>query len=380
MKAARAPLVVIAAGGTGGHLFPAEALAVVLGRLGARVALATDGRVAEIARTFPAERVMDIPAATPSGGSLISKGFAALRLGRGVMRALSALRVDRPACLVGFGGYPTVPPVFAATILQIPTLIHEQNGVVGRANRFLLGRVTAIATGFETVRGIPDAFAGKRYHTGNPIRPAVVEAARAPYPELLPDRELRLVVFGGSQGARVMSEVVPAALASLPEEARQRLRVVQQARSEDLDAVRSAYLEAGISAEVVPFFADLPRRIAEAHLVVSRSGASTVAELAAIGRPAILVPLPGALDQDQAANARSLADIGAALIIPQPDFTAARLAAEITARLADPSGLTRAATAAKSAGVTDAAERLAAIVLTLGGIPVPGVEAEGTGI
>ncbi|WP_375458719.1 undecaprenyldiphospho-muramoylpentapeptide beta-N-acetylglucosaminyltransferase [uncultured Enterovirga sp.] len=377
---ARAPLVVIAAGGTGGHLFPAEALAVVLNRLGARVALATDGRVDEIARTFPAERVMEIPAATPSGGSILSKGFAALKLGRGVMRALSALRADRPACLVGFGGYPSVPPVFAATILQIPTLIHEQNGVVGRANRFLLGRVTAIATGFQIVRGIPDGLAGKRYHTGNPIRPAVVEAARIPYSEPSPDGELRLLVFGGSQGARVMSEIVPAALASLPAASRERLRVAQQARPEDFETVRLAYAEAGISAEVVPFFADLPRRMGDAHLVVSRSGASTVAELAAIGRPAILVPLPGALDQDQAANAGTLAEIGAATLITQPDFTPERLAAEIAARLADPSGLTRAAAAAKSAGVTDAAERLAAIVLSLGKIPVPGDQQGGAGI
>ncbi len=364
-------LVLIAAGGTGGHLFPAEALAVALRALGVRVALATDGRVDEIAKTFPAERVVLIPSATPSGGSLASKALAALRLGRGVMRSLSVLRAMRPACAVGFGGYPTVPPVFAATILQIPTLVHEQNGVVGRANRFLLGRVAAIATGFPVVRGIPDGMARKTYRTGNPVRPAVVEAALIPYRAPEPGGALRLAVFGGSQGARVMSEVVPAALASLAEEARARLRVVQQARPEDLAAVRSAYAAAGIDAVVAPFFADLPARVAEAHLVVARSGASTVAELAAIGRPSILVPLPGALDGDQAANALSLSEIGAALVLPQADFTPERLAAEIAGRLADSAGLTEAAAAAKSAGILDAAQRLAALVMSLARLPVP---------
>ncbi|MDB5592741.1 undecaprenyldiphospho-muramoylpentapeptide beta-N-acetylglucosaminyltransferase [Enterovirga sp.] len=376
----RPPLVVLAAGGTGGHLFPAEALAVALNRLGMRVALATDGRVGEIARTFPAERVMQIPSATPSGGSLLAKGLAAIRLGQGVLRALPLLRADRPACVVGFGGYPTVPPVFAAAVLQIPTLIHEQNGVIGRANRFLLGRVSAVATGFASVSGIPDAMAAKRYHTGNPVRPAVIEAARIPYAAPEPGGLLRLAVFGGSQGARVMSEIVPAALSSLPAESRARLRLVQQARPEDAEAVRAAYLAAGIAAEIAPFFKDLPARIADAHLVIARSGASTVAELAAIGRPSVLVPLPGALDQDQAANARSLGESGAATVLPQTEFTAERLAAVIAAALADPAGLTRAAEAAKSAGVTDAAERLAAVVMTLGHIPVPGLQQEGGGI
>lgn len=374
------PLVLLAAGGTGGHLFPAEALATSLHALGIRVILATDGRVEEIARSFPAERVVAIPSATPSGGSAFSKARAAIRLSQGVVRALRLLRAIRPACVVGFGGYPSVPPVFAAAALRIPTLIHEQNGVVGRANRFLLRRVTAVATGFPVVKGMPPELAGKTYHTGNPIRPAVIAAARAAYPGLEPGGTLRLLVFGGSQGARVMSEVVPAALASLAPEARARLGIVQQARPEDLPAVRAAYASAGIAAEVEPFFADLPGRIAAAHLVVARSGASTVAELAAIGRPAILVPLPGALDGDQAANARSLAEVGAALVLPQPEFTPARLADEIAARLADPTGLTEAAAAAKSAGVTDAAERLAAVVMSLAKANVPGpAAAAGTG-
>ena len=366
-----APLVLLAAGGTGGHLFPAEALATALGRLGVRVALATDGRVEKIAGTFPAEHVLAIPSATPSGGSPLSKAVAAVHLARGVLASLRLLRTMRPACAVGFGGYPTVPPLFAAATLGIPTLIHEQNGVLGRANRFLLGRVSAVATGFASVAGIPDRLAGRTYHTGNPVRPAVLAAAGAPWTEPEPGGTLRVLAFGGSQGARVMSEVVPAALALLPPDDRARIAVVQQARAEDLPGVREAYATAAMPAEVAPFFADLPARIASAHLVIGRSGASTVAELAAIGRPSILVPLPGALDQDQAANARSLEAVGAATVIAQPEFTPARLAAEIAARLADPASLTAAAAAAKSAGTLDAAERLAALVMSLAKIDVP---------
>ncbi|TDR94607.1 undecaprenyldiphospho-muramoylpentapeptide beta-N-acetylglucosaminyltransferase [Enterovirga rhinocerotis] len=362
--------VLLAAGGTGGHLFPAEALAVALRGRGVRVFLATDGRVEQIAQTFPAERVVRIPSATPSGGSIVAKAFAALKLGRGVMASLRALRAERPACVVGFGGYPTVPPVFAATILQIPTLIHEQNGVIGRANKFLLPRVSAIATGFADVKGVPDSMASRRHYTGNPIRPAVIEAARTPYAAPVAGGDLRLAVFGGSQGARIMSEIVPPALLSLPPDARARLHVDQQARPEDLEAVRAAYAEAGIAASVEPFFKDLPARMAAAHLVISRSGASTVAELAAIGRPSVLVPLPGALDQDQAANAKTLAEIGAATLVMQPDFTPERVATEIAAHLVDPSSLVRAAASAKGAGITDAAERLADVVLNLAGIAV----------
>jgi UDP-N-acetylglucosamine--N-acetylmuramyl-(pentapeptide) pyrophosphoryl-undecaprenol N-acetylglucosamine transferase len=365
------PRVLIAAGGTGGHLFPAEALATALGKLGVSVVLATDTRVNEIAKTFPAERVVEIPSGTPSGGSALAKALAAVKLGRGVLAALRLVRTIRPDCIVGFGGYPTVPPVFAGATLGVPTLIHEQNGVIGRANRFLLGRVSAIATGFPKVKGVPEGAAARTYHTGNPIRPAVITAAATPYAAPAPGGTLRILAFGGSQGARIMSEIVPPALASLPPEARTRLAIVQQARPEDAEAVRSLYGRAGIAAEIAPFFKDLPARMAAAHLVIGRSGASTVAELAAIGRPSILVPLPGALDQDQAANARSLAEIGAATVIQQPDFTPERLAAEIAARLADPSGLTGAAHAAKSAGVLDAAERLASVVLTLAKIPVP---------
>ncbi len=359
------PLVLIAAGGTGGHLFPAESLATALQRLGARVTLATDARVGKIAVTFPAEQVVQIPAATPSGRSPPQMAKAALVLGLGVVRALAALRRLKPAAVVGFGGYPTVPPLLAASLLRIPSVLHEQNGVIGRANRFLAPRVSLIATGFPHVKGLPAGIRASVVHTGNPVRPAVIDAAQAPYPMLSPEAPLRLLVFGGSQGARVMSDIVPAAIERLPQELLPRIGITQQAREEDLARVTDLYARLNVAAEVRAFFTDLPRRMAEAHLVVSRSGASTVAELAAIGRPAILVPLPGALDQDQAANAASLAEIGAATLIPQDAFTPERLAGEIAERIRDPQGLTRAAAAAKSAGVTDAAERLASRVLQL---------------
>ena len=365
------PLVLLSAGGTGGHLFPAEALANALKRLGLRVALATDHRAGALAGSFPADEIVQIAAATPSGGSPLQIAKAAVLLGFGFLQASRALRKLRPAAVVGFGGYPTVPPLAAASILRIPTIIHEQNGVMGRANRFLARRVSAIATGFPEVKSIPAGVSARIVHTGNPVRPAVLAAAQMPYPAALRGGKLRLLVFGGSQGARIMSDIVPAAIERLPKELLAQLVVTQQAREEDVLRVRTAYSRIIHQAEVQPFFKDLPRRIAESHLVVSRSGASTVAELAVIGRPSILVPLPGALDQDQAANAQSLADIGAAIIVPQGELTPERLASEIRSRIEEPARLTAAAKAAKSAGLSDAAERLAALVLHLARIPLP---------
>ncbi len=356
--------VLIAAGGTGGHLFPAQALAAVLQARGVRVVLVTDERVDTYMGEFPAEEIVTVPSATPSRRSLPVMALAALTLGRGTLSSLALLRRLRPAAAVGFGGYPTVPPVLAAQLMGVPTLVHEQNAVMGRANRLLARRARLIATGFPDVAGVP-ATGARMVQTGNPVRPAVVAAASAPYPPTTPGGPLDLLVFGGSQGARVMSDVVPAAVAALPAEARARLRIVQQAREEDLERVRDAYARAGVAADVQPFFRDLPGRMAAAHLVVARSGASTVAELALIGRPAILVPLPGALDQDQAANARALGSLGAATVLAQSAFTPERLAEEIAVRLADPDLLTRGAQAAKTAGVADAAERLAAQVAAL---------------
>ncbi len=360
-----APLILLTAGGTGGHLFPAEALANALKASGARVALATDKRANAYAGSFPADEIVEIPSATPSGRSIPQMAKAALMLGQGTLKSMSEIRRMKPAVVVGFGGYPTVPPVIAASLLNVPTVIHEANGVMGRANRLLARRATMIATGFAGIKGIPANVPGKVIHTGNPIRPTVLEAAKQSYAPLGPQDKLRLLVVGGSQGARVMSDVVPPAIALLPAELQARIAITQQARGEDLERVRAQYQQLKVEFEAEPFFKDLPHRLAGAHLVVSRSGASTVAELAVIGRPSILVPLPGSLDQDQAANAKTLGDLGAAIVCPQSEFTPERLAGEIQAYFQEPDRLTRAAAAAHSASITDAAERLAQAVLTL---------------
>ncbi|WP_375409401.1 glycosyltransferase [uncultured Methylobacterium sp.] len=356
--------VLLCAGGTGGHLFPAESLAHALRARGARVALATDARVDSIATGFPASEIVTIASATPSGRSLVRRASALLTLGRGFGAAAREIRRIDPAAIVGFGGYPTVPPMLAGQILRVPTILHEQNAVMGRANAFLARGARAIATGFAHVRGIPDKTTAPRTHTGNPLRPAVLAAAETPFPPLGEGDGLHLLVFGGSQGASVMGEVVPAAIAQLPDDLRARLHLVQQVRAEDLTQVQNLYLGLGLAGlETAAFFKDLPARMAQSHLVVGRSGASTVSELAAIGRPAILVPLPGALDQDQAANAATLSAIGAALTIPQAAFTPDRLTAELVDYFTAPAKLTAAAAAAKSAGIHDAAERLADLVI-----------------
>ena len=369
-----APLIVLTAGGTGGHLFPAEALASALRERGVRVVLATDNRVGTLASGFPADEIIEIPSASPSNGSVLKKINAAIQLGIGTLKARSVLRRLKPVAVVGFGGYPTVPPVLAAGMLGIPAIIHEQNVVMGRANRLLSRRAAMIATGFPNVSAVPASAKGRRVHTGNPIRPMVREAAAVPYPSLGPDDKFRILIFGGSQGARIMSVIAPDAMAMIPAAQRERLYLVQQARAEDLDQVRGHYKALELDSEVEPFFKDLPRRMADSHMVISRSGASTVAELSAIGRPSILVPLPGSLDQDQAANAKVLADIDAATVILQKDFTPARLAREIMDRLESPEDLTAAAKAAKSAGILDAADRLAQAILDF----VAGKSPEGT--
>jgi UDP-N-acetylglucosamine--N-acetylmuramyl-(pentapeptide) pyrophosphoryl-undecaprenol N-acetylglucosamine transferase len=263
--------------------------------------------------------------------------------------------------VIGFGGYPTIPPLLAAAWRGVPTLIHDANAVIGRANRLLAPRVTAIATTFPDVFRAEPRLAAKATLTGNPVRPAVVAAAATPYPAV--GDPLRLLIFGGSQGARIMADIVPAAIGRLDSGLRARLAIAQQARDEDLGRVRVAYENLGVAAEVAPFFPDLPARMAASHLVVARSGASTVAELAAIGRPAILVPLPHALDQDQFANAGVLAGAGGAIRLVQQEFTPQRLAAELAALVAVPERLAAMAAAAQSLGRLDAADQLADLVL-----------------
>ncbi len=357
-------MVLLAAGGTGGHLFPAEALAVALDKRGAAIELATDPRAAQF--KFPARAVHLIPSETVRSRNPVALARTAGALALGTLKAWALIGRIRPGVVVGFGGYPTVPPLMAASLRGVPTVLHEQNGVMGRANRLLAPRVTTIATSFRVLSNLDPSLQPKIVFTGNPVRPQVIDAAAAPYaaPNGGP---LRLVVFGGSQGAHVMAEIAPAAIERLTPDLRARLRIVQQARAEDIDGVRALYARLGVAAECAPFFADLPRRVAEAHLVISRSGASTVAELSAIGRPAILVPLPHALDQDQFANAGVLAEAGGAIRLAQRDFTPERLAAEIAQLSADPARLARMAQGSKSAGTIDAAERLADLVIKVAG-------------
>jgi UDP-N-acetylglucosamine--N-acetylmuramyl-(pentapeptide) pyrophosphoryl-undecaprenol N-acetylglucosamine transferase len=371
---AQAPLVLLAAGGTGGHLFPAEALAGALLARGFRVDLITDHRATGYAGRFPAGEIHVVPADTIRGRNPFKLALTALRLGRGMLQSMALLRRLKPAAVVGFGGYPTLPPMFAARALGVPSVIHDANAVMGRANRLIAKFATAVATGY------PGAAAGnlasKSTFTGNPLRPAVMAAADRPYPPLQPDVPIHLVVFGGSQGAQVMSKVVPPAIASLEAPLRVRLRVVQQARADDLAEANAAYVAANVAAELAPFFGDLPERIAAAHLVIGRSGASTVSELAAIGRPSILVPLPHALDQDQKANAESLAAAGGALVMPQAEFTPPQLTSELRGLFSDPARLRAMADAAKRAGRRDAAERLADVVEKVAGVAPSRTSAE----
>jgi len=362
-KPGAAPLALLAAGGTGGHLFPAEALAIALQGRGAVVELATDTRAAHF--QFPGREVHLIPSATVRGGNPFALARTAMLLMFGTCKAWSLIGRIRPSVVVGFGGYPTVPPLLAASWRGIPTVLHEQNGVMGRANRLLAARVSKIATGFPVLQRLDARLQPKVVFTGNPVRPQVVAAAATPYGAPASGGPLNLLVFGGSQGARVMAEIVPGAIERLAPALRARLSIVQQTRVEDLDAVTRIYSRAGAVAQCAPFFPDLPARMAASHLVISRSGASTVAELSAIGRPAILVPLPHALDQDQRANAGVLVEAGGAIMLEQRDFTAERVVAEITALADDPKRLARMAQGAKSAGTNDAAERLAELVLTV---------------
>ncbi|MBB1091383.1 undecaprenyldiphospho-muramoylpentapeptide beta-N-acetylglucosaminyltransferase [Rhodopseudomonas palustris] len=358
-----APLILLAAGGTGGHLFPAEALGVVLMKRGLRVRLVTDSRAMRYSGLFSADMIDVVPSETLRGRTPWALARTGVMLGAGTALAIGLMMRLRPAAVIGFGGYPTLPPLFAARALRIPTLIHDANAVMGRANRLLSRRVSAIATSLPGVLDRDPELAAKTTTTGTPMRPAILAAAAVPFAPLDAEGPLRLLVVGGSQGARVMADIVPGALDKLDPALLRRLALTQQVRDEDMSRVRAVYDRLKIACELAPFFSDLPARLAASQLVVSRSGAGTVAELGAIGRPSILVPLPGALDQDQFANAGVLADAGGAIRIVQGDFTSERLAAEITALAADPQKLTAMATAARTVGRLDAADRLADLVM-----------------
>lgn len=367
-------LVLLAAGGTGGHVFPAEALASVLIERGHRLGLVTDRRGHAYGGTLGSLETFRIAAGGIAGRGLLSKLRAVAELGLGVIQARALLKRLRPAVVVGFGGYASVPTMVAATWLGIPTAIHEQNAVLGRANRLLAGRVRRIATSYAHVLHVAPEWTAKVGHTGMPVRAAIAALRDAPYPALGDTGPIRLLVLGGSQGARILSEVIPAALAALPPAIRARLSVAQQCRPEDLDGVRAAYAAAGIEATLDSFFADVPERMSAAHLVIARSGASTVAELTALGRPAILVPYPHAIDDHQTANARAVDEAGGAWLMPQPAFTPDALAGRLESLFTQPGTLARAAGCARAAGRPDAAALLADLVSALPGAQTESVQ------
>jgi len=368
--------ILLAAGGTGGHLFPAEAVAHELARRDLAVELVTDERAEPFRATFPAREMQVVSSASATSRmSPAAMARAMTRLGGGFMQSIGIIRRAKPAAVVGFGGYPTLPPVIAARVLGRPAIVHEANAVLGRANR-LLSRFAHVAVAFPNARGLA-AGSEPPFHSGMPVRPTVLDAARTPYETPTADGPFNLLVFGGSQGARVFSEILPPAVSALPAAQRQRLRIVQQCRPEDLDAVRAAYGEAGVDAELAPFFSDLPGRIAAAHLVIGRSGASTVAELGTIGRPAILVPLPHALDQDQKANATAFSEAGGGWMAEQAELTPERLAGDLEPLMADPARLAGASAAAKAMAQPDAAARLADYVETVAGLGPAGGHKEG---
>jgi UDP-N-acetylglucosamine--N-acetylmuramyl-(pentapeptide) pyrophosphoryl-undecaprenol N-acetylglucosamine transferase len=363
---------VLVAGGTGGHLTPAYALAQELERRGHQVALITDARGAAI----PGKPDF-LPAHVMAAGRFTKnplgwgKAMSAMLEGRRMARSL--YKEMRPTAVVGFGGYPALPALVAANGDKIPTVIHEQNAVLGRVNRLLARSVDAIAIAYEKVGRLDSGLAGKVHVVGNPVRPAVLALRDEPYPQVTPDGPVRLLITGGSQGARVLSDVVPQGLALLPAEQRARLRVTQQCRPEDVERVRAAYADAGIAADLASFFTDMDARLATTHLFIGRAGASTIAELSAAGRPAILIPLPIATDDHQAANAAELAAAGGARSIRQHLFTPAELARQMAELLADPEGLAVAAHAAWNCGHPDAARDLADLVEGFGGTPVQDV-------
>ena len=312
-----------------------------------------------------------IASRSPSVRGPVARGLAVLGLVRAVIQAARVLRRIRPAAAVGFGGYPSVPPLVASGRLGIPSVLHEQNAVLGRANRMLARRASAIATSFPETERIPHNRAGLVTHVGNPVRAAIAALRGTQYDPPAPDGPFRLLVTGGSQGARVFAEIVPAAVAALPQSLRRRIEVSQQCRPEDLAGVERSYGEAGVEARLAPFFEDMPARLGEAHLVICRAGASTIAELAAAGRPAILVPLPIAADDHQSANGRAMVAAGAAIMIAQSSFTSARLAQELETLMAEPAELARRAAAAQSFARPDAAHALADLVEGLIGGPSP---------
>ncbi|WP_322866305.1 UDP-N-acetylglucosamine--N-acetylmuramyl-(pentapeptide) pyrophosphoryl-undecaprenol N-acetylglucosamine transferase [Aquicoccus sp. G2-2] len=358
-------LLVIAAGGTGGHMFPAQALAEAMLRKGWRVKLSTDERGARYTGGFPhTVEIERVASASFARGGLLTKALVPFRIIGGVIGATMRMCRDRPDAVVGFGGYPTIPAMAAAWLLRLPRMIHEQNGVLGRVNRLFAKRVSLVACGIwptELPKGV------KGVHTGNPVRRAVLERAGASY---IPpgDYPLSVLVIGGSQGARILSDVVPPAIAQLPVEILHYLRVSHQARDEDGERVAKFYEENGIGADVQPFFQDVPRRMSEAQLVISRSGASSVADISVIGRPAILIPFAAATADHQTANARGLAAAGGAIVMQEEQLSVDGLSEQIGNVLGNPHGASLMAQAAASMGRPEATDTLVTLVEDLAGV------------
>ena len=357
---------VLAAGGTGGHMIPAHALAAELKSRGHGVLLVTDARGAKIPALFDGVPTHILPAGrlskTPLG---LVRGLLSVLAGRRAAKALYAKH--RPDAVIGFGGYPAFPALLAASALGIPTVLHEQNAVLGRVNRLLASRARAIGTAYERVERLKPSHAEKAVLVGNPVRASIVRLGEMPFPQFDDVAPLKLLVTGGSQGASVLGQVVPAGLGELSEGLRHRLQVVQQCRPDDIERVRDTYRSLGIPAELSTYLADMDAKLGEAHLMIGRAGASTIAELTAAGRPAILVPLPIATDDHQTANAREMARAGGARMIPQPQFTPAALARQVEALAADPEALGNAAARALSVGRPHAARDLADLVERVAG-------------
>jgi UDP-N-acetylglucosamine--N-acetylmuramyl-(pentapeptide) pyrophosphoryl-undecaprenol N-acetylglucosamine transferase len=364
--------VILAAGGTGGHMVPAYALAAELKARGHGVGLVTDARGARIPGLFKDVPVHVLPAGRIGGGPVawVKAAFSVLA-GRREAKAL--YRQFTPDAVVGFGGYPAFPALLAASALNIPTILHEQNAVLGRVNRLLAGEAAAIATAYEQVERLKRRYAGKTVLVGNPVREEVARLGEAPLPPFDETAPLKILITGGSQGASVLGRVVPEGLGELAPSLRHRLQIVQQCRPDDIDLVRARYAELGIPAELSTYIADMPDKLADAHMVIARAGASTIAELTAAGRPAILVPLPSATDDHQTANAREIARAGGARMIAQSDFTPEALARQIEALAEDPEALANAAGRSLSVGRPHAARDLADLVERIAGglSPIP---------
>ncbi|WP_373089482.1 undecaprenyldiphospho-muramoylpentapeptide beta-N-acetylglucosaminyltransferase [Sneathiella sp.] len=354
--------IVLASGGTGGHIFPARALAEELNTRGYAVTLMTDRRGQKYDDLFPGTQIIVVRSGSPSLGGIAGKGKAILALVIGFFQARKALRRIRPVAVIGFGGYPSMPPAAAAASLRIPLILHEQNAVLGRVNKLLAGFAKIIATSFDHTES-PDAeVADKMIYTGNPVRNAILALFGAAYQGPAADGPIKLLILGGSQGATILSDIVPAALVALPDDLKSRLKVTQQCRAEDIDAVRAVYADASIDAELASFFNNVADLLKECHLAITRSGASTLAELTVAGRPSLLVPYKHAMDDHQRKNGENAVARGAARLILQDNFSVEEVSRQLTYLLRKPDCLAVMAAAAASLGEVHAAEKLADLV------------------